>query len=111
MDCGEFGRDPRQLFLPNPRRASRVLTQRSEQPIAHPDRHDVLSMWVMTFGQAVDHDVQRTPQGEFRDCCSPENEDHIDCCQIDVNIFFPLTFKKNLKKNSNRNFINTDPST
>jgi len=84
MDCGEFGRDPRQLFLPNPRRASRVLTQRSEQPIAHPDRHDVLSMWVMTFGQAVDHDVQRTPQGEFRDCCSPENEDHIDCCQIDI---------------------------
>ena len=94
MDCGEFGRDPRQLFLPNPRRASRVLTQRSEQPIAHPDRHDVLSMWVMTFGQAVDHDVQRTPQGEFRDCCSPENEDHIDCCQIDVNNFFLNILKK-----------------
>ena len=64
--------------------ASVVLNDRTESDI-RPDR----SMMVMLFGQVIDHDITLTPlrstaDGEFLDCCSPQNFAAPECCPITV---------------------------
>jgi len=46
-----------------------------------------LTQFLMVFGQLVDHDIELTPvrqteEGEFVDCCAPENVGAPDCCPI-----------------------------
>ena len=80
VDCGNAVLSA----LPNVRLASRLLMTRSETDVSKS-----LSMYVMIWGQLIDHDmmmtqVRSTPEGDFLDCCDPENFDSGDCCPIKV---------------------------
>ena len=67
--------------LPNPRLASRLLMQRSDDDI-----DENLSLLVMGFGQFLDHDMMLTPSRKptRRDCCSRQHRNTEDCCPIEV---------------------------
>lgn len=68
--------------LPNPRLLSRLLVHRGDFDI-----HHEISMVTMVWGQVIDHDIEITPprktsEGDFLDCCAPENLSASDCCSI-----------------------------
>ena len=76
--------------LPNPRLASRLLMQRSDDDI-----DENLSLLVMGFGQFLDHDMMLTPSRKptQRDCCSRQHRHTEDCCPIEVSY---TAFQKSL---------------
>jgi len=65
--------------------ASRVLVKRSDRDSTADDP----TMYLMNWGQFIDHDMlftplRTTPEGDFLDCCDPANEADDDCCSITV---------------------------
>ena len=68
--------------LPNARVASSLSFKRGEMGI-----QPSLSLMFMSWGQIIDHDIEltpprETPEGEFLDCCAPENRHSSDCCPL-----------------------------
>ena len=58
------------------------MNERTESDVSR-DR----TLMVMVFGQMVDHDItltpqRKTPNGDFLDCCFPENQNAEECCPI-----------------------------
>ncbi|XP_040576438.1 peroxidasin homolog pxn-2 [Lepeophtheirus salmonis] len=77
FQCGN--RDKR---LPMSRDTSLNLVKRGDS-----DTHMDLSLYIMLWGQILDHDMVLTPprkttSGDFIDCCHKKNRNHPDCCPV-----------------------------